>query len=183
MNEENLKSLELIELVYEMIEDGKKVPMTGKTMIDKKAILEILHETIQLYPDEFKKAQFIIRKKDSMMNEASERLNVARAQSAEFIENQVKNHDIVREAKERAVRIISEAEVEARQIRIYAREYADEILSNLEKEIAKTTETLLLHMKSDMEDFAGTLTKHMDGTSKVIKENVEELRAPLTNNK
>ncbi|MGL4451570.1 MAG: ATPase [Sarcina sp.] len=176
---ERFETLELVELVYQMVERGTKVPISGKVMIDKKEILDRLDEIINMYPDEVKRAKWIVDNKNNMLKEAEVRLNSAKRESMDIIENQIQTHDIVREANERAEVIKAKANEEARQIRIYAREYANDVLGALEKQIETMTAALLEHMKTDMEEFADKFTSDMKATTDIIKENAKELEAPL----
>ncbi|MGL4761445.1 MAG: ATPase [Sarcina sp.] len=176
---ERFETLELVELVYQMVERGTKVPISGKVMIDKREVLDRLDEIINMYPDEVKRAKWVVENKNSMLKEAEVRLNSAKRESMDIIENQIQNHDIVREAQKRAEVIKAKANEEARQIRIYAREYANDVLGSLEKQIEKMTVTLLDHMKTDMEEFADKFTSDMKATTEVIRENAKELEAPL----
>lgn len=182
MVSDGMQSLELIEHLYDIVNGASKMPMTGKIVLDKREIIEVLDEIKQLYPDDFKKAQWVITKREEILSSANEHLSAAKSQTLELLEKQVQNHDIVQEANLRADEIKSEAQSEARQVRIYAREYADQVLSELEKEIEASTSELLEHMKRDVERFAEELTAHMSSTSSIIRENVKELRRPLNKN-
>ncbi|MFR5263900.1 ATPase [Clostridium sp.] len=182
MVDEGMKSLELIDYLYDTVNGAPKMPMTGKIMLDRKEIIEILDEIKHLYPDDFKKAQWVVSKREEILSSANEHLSAAKSQTMELLEKQVQNHDIVQEARLVAEEIKSEAQSEARQVRIYAREYADQVLTELEKEIEASTANLLDHMKRDVEKFAEELTSHMSSTSSIIRENVKELRRPLNKN-
>lgn len=176
---ENFETLELIELVYEMIDRGTKVPISGKVMVDKKEILDKLHDVINMYPSEVRRAQIIVNQRDDMMKEADVRLSSAKRESIDIIENQVKNHDIVRDAKKRAEIIKAQAAEESRQIRLYAREYANDVLVDLENQIGTLTGQVLECMKDNVEAFAQKLTDDMQKTTETLKENAKELEAPL----
>ncbi|MGL5615675.1 MAG: ATPase [Sarcina sp.] len=179
MDSEGMQSLELIDYLYDMVSSASKMPMTGKVVIDKKEMIEVLDEIKQYYPDDFKKAQWVIGKREEILSSANDHLAAAKTQTMELLEKQVQNHDIVQEARLRAEEIKSAAQSEARQIKIYAREYADQVLSELEKEIEESTANLLEHMKRDMEKFAEELSGHLNSTSAEIRDNVKELRRPL----
>ena len=55
--------IELLEYLQEIVENSPKVPMTGKAMIDKKEIIEVIDQIINYLPDEFKKAQWVMNEK------------------------------------------------------------------------------------------------------------------------
>ncbi|MGL5634855.1 MAG: ATPase [Sarcina sp.] len=176
---ENFDTIEMLELVYEMIDRGTKVPISGKVMVDKHEILEKIDEIRHMYPQEVTKAKWIVDKKDEMLREADIRLSTAKRESMDIIESQVKNHDIVRDAQKRAQVIKEQAKEEARQIRVYAREYADDLLKELQGQIEFMTKNLLEKMKGDVEDFAEKLTMDMKEAIETIDENAKELQVPL----
>ena len=178
-NTEGFETLELVELVYEMIERGTKVPMSGKVMVDKKEVLEKLHDVINMYPQEVRLAQNIVTKKNDMLKEAEVRLSSARRESIDIIESQITNHDIVRDAHQRAEVIKSQASEESRQIRVYAREYANDLLLSLEKQIDVMTAGLLENMRSNIEGFAENITEDMEKTKNMLRENAKELEVPI----
>lgn len=178
-NTEGFETLELVELVYEMIERGTKVPISGKVMVDKKEVLDKLHDVINMYPQEVRLAQSIVSKKNDMLKEAESRLSNARRESIDIIENQITNHDIVRDAEHRAEVIKAQAAEESRQIRLYAREYANDLLISLEKQIDVMTENLLDNMRANIEGFAENLSSDMEKTKEMLRDNAKELEAPL----
>ena len=47
--------IELLEYLEELIETSPKVPITGKTIIDKKEFLEVIDQIVNTLPDQLKK--------------------------------------------------------------------------------------------------------------------------------
>lgn len=169
--------LKLLEYVQEIIETASKVPMTGKIMVDKKEITEAIYKIINYMPSEFKKAQWVYEEKDRIISEAQKEAEEIKKQNIEVLKRQIENHDIVSEAKERAEEIISSAQNDAKALRLGAREYADEILSELEKEISDKSDKMLNSIKDEMERFISSLEGEVKFTSDTIRENIQELRS------
>lgn len=168
--------IELLEYLQDTIEDAAKVPITGKVILDKKEIIEIIEQITNYLPDEFKKAQWVMSEKDRILSEAKKENESIRIQTMDLMKKQVENHDIVKEAQLKAQDIISQAQREAKEMRLGARDYADEVLSQLEREINETTNTALDKIKQDVEEMASKLTEDMSKTSGTIRSNVKELR-------
>ena len=49
--------VELLEYLQDLIENSPKVPISGKTMVDRKEVLDVIDQIINYLPDQFKKAQ------------------------------------------------------------------------------------------------------------------------------
>ena len=168
--------IELLEYLQDIIEDAAKVPITGKVIVDKKEIIEIIEQITNYLPDEFKKAQWVMSEKDRILSEAKKENENIRAQTMDLMKKQIENHDIVKEAQLKAQDIISLAQREAKEMRLGARDYADEVLSQREREINETTNTALEKIKLDVEEMASKFTEDMNKTSSTIRSNVKELR-------
>ena len=94
----------------------------------------------------------------------------------ELMKKQVENHDIVKEATAKAQEIIALAQRDAKTIRLGARDYADEILCQLDKELEAKTQQMVQALKVEMDKFIQTVVGDISGTSRDIQENVKELR-------
>lgn len=168
--------MELLEYLQEIVETASKVPITGKIVLDKKEMLDVIDQIINYLPDEFKKAQWVLNEKERILAEAREEYENVRKQTMEMLKKQVENHDITKEAQIRGQEIIASAQRDAKAIRLGARDYADEILCQLDKEIEEKSNETLENVKKDVEVFMQSLSKDMNGTCSVIRENIKELR-------
>lgn len=168
--------LKLLEYLQEIIETAVKVPMTGKIMVDKKEITETINKIINYMPAEFKKAQWVYEEKDRILSEAEKEAKDIKRQNLEVLKKQIEEHDITSDAKQRAEEIISSAENDAKVLRVGAKEYADEILTELEKELSEKSYKMLNSIKSEMGQFIDTIEGEVKFTSDTIRENIQELR-------
>jgi cell division septum initiation protein DivIVA len=169
--------IELLEYLQDIVESAAKVPITGKVVIDKKEVLEVVDQVINYLPDEFKKAQWVMTERERILGEAQKEYEAVKKQTMDLLKKQVENHDIVKEANLRAQEIIASAQREAKAIRIGARDYADEILSQLEKEIDVKTNEILTVIKNNVEALATNMNNDMAKASTTIRENIKELRS------
>ncbi|WP_202127711.1 MULTISPECIES: ATPase [Clostridium] len=169
--------IELLEYLQDIVESAAKVPITGKVVIDKKEVLEVVDQVINYLPDEFKKAQWVMTERERILGEAQKEYEAVKKQTMDLLKKQVENHDIVKEANLRAQEIIASAQREAKAIRIGARDYADEILSQLEKEIDVKTNEILTVIKTNVEALATNMNNDMAKASTTIRENIKELRS------
>lgn len=176
MVKNNSNIIGLLEYLADLIEQGKKVPITGKVVVDKGELIEVIDEILNHLPDEFKKAQWVVNEKNRIISEAKKEHETMKEQTAEMMQKQVENHNIVKEAQLKAQEIVSLAQREAKEIRLNARDYADEILTQLEKEMEEVSATMVESIKTDVESITSKLYDDINKTSSSIRNNVKELR-------
>ena len=70
MEKVDVNIIELLEYLQDEVDNAAKVPMSGKVMIDKREILEIVDQIINYLPDQLKKAEWIMNEKERILNEA-----------------------------------------------------------------------------------------------------------------
>lgn len=175
-NEINFNVIELLEYLQDTIERAPKVPISGKAMIDKKDVLEIIDQIVNYLPDEFKKAKWIVNEKDRILGEAKAEYNSVRRETIEIMRQNVERHDIVKEAKIRAQEIISSAKKDAKSIRLGSRDYSNEILTDLDKQIEEKREELIRTIEESYRKVAMDIDNNIHGISSTIKENIKELQ-------
>ena len=175
-NEIDFNVIELLEYLQDTIERAPKVPISGKAMIDKKDVLEIIEQIVNYLPDEFKKAKWIVNEKDRILGEAKDEYNSVRRETIEIMRQNVERHDIVKEAKIRAQEIISSAKKDAKAIRLGSRDYSNEILTELDKQIEEKREELIRTIEENYKKAAMDIDNNINGISSTIKENIKELQ-------
>lgn len=168
--------IKLLELLEEIIDTGTKMPLTGKVLIDKEEALNAVEQIVNYLPDEFKKAQWVCEEKERLLKEAREEAENIKKENINYVKKQIENHDIVKEAKVMADEILKSAKDDAKIMRLGARDYADEVLSQLEKEISLKGEEMVNTVKKQVETFVLGLEGNVSGDLKTIRENIKELR-------
>ena len=177
MDKQESNILELLEYLQEIIDNAPKVPITGKTMIDKREVDEIIDQVINYMPDQLKKAKWVVSEKDRILQDAQKEYENLKKDTFELMKKNVENHDIVKEAKIRANEIIALAQRDAKAIRLGSREYSNEILTQLDREIESKKIALIQTMQTSFEQVAKEIDESMSQAAVVIKENIAELRS------
>ncbi|MGN0144392.1 MAG: ATPase [Clostridium sp.] len=177
MDKVDVNIIELLEYLQDMVDNSPKVPMSGKVMLDKRDVLEIVDQIINYLPDQLKKAEWIMNEKERILNEAKKEYDSVKKETATMMRKNIENHNIVKEAKIRAEEIIASAQRDAKAIRLGSRDYSDEILSQLDKEIEAQKMKLIAGLQENFENVANEIDKTLTGVGDVIKDNVKELRS------
>lgn len=176
MDKVEVNIIELLEYLEELIETAPKVPITGKSVIDKKEFVEVIDQIINYIPDQMRKAQWVMNEKDRILGDAQKQYESTKSEIMEMMKQNVENHDLVKEAKVRANEIIALAQRDAKAIRIGSREYSTEILSQLDREIEERRNKLIEDMQKSFEMVAKEIDENLTSTGSKIKENISELR-------
>lgn len=168
--------ISLLEYLQELIENAPRVPITGKIMLEKGDVLDVVDQIRNYLPDELKKAQWLLSEKERILSEAHDEYDNVKKETMEILRKQVENHDITKEAQQKAEEIISLSNREAKAIKLGARDYADEILCELEKEIQRKGDLTLKQIEEDMKTFVNDYSRDIKDTTVGIRENIKELR-------
>lgn len=170
-----MEIVKLLEYLQEILQTSTKFPV-GKVLVNKKEALEIVEEIINMLPEEFKKAQWLLQEKDRILGDALSQAEDIKIENIQKIQDAVENHDFVQDAKERAEEIIASAQKEAKAIRLSARDYADEILVELNNEILSKKEIMMDSLKNEMEKFLTVVENTINSNDEMLRENIKELR-------
>lgn len=134
--------MNLIDELEDIVEVASQVPLTGKVMIERKEVLEILNELRTEVPSQVAEASKITEKKNEILDdakaEAEKMVELAREKAEEYINED----ELVIKANERADEILSRANAESTQIREGARDYADELLENTQVNLSEIIKML-----------------------------------------
>ena len=177
MDKVDVNIIELLEYLQDVVDNAPKVPMSGKVMLDKREILEVVDQIVNYLPDQLKKAEWIMNEKERILNEAKKEYDSVKKETATMMRKNIENHNIVKEAKVRAEEIIASAQRDAKAIRLGSRDYSDEILSQLDKEIEEQKMKLIEGLQTNFERAANEIDKTLSGAGAVIKENIKQLRS------
>ena len=125
-----------------LISNSKAMPITGKLMVDKDKLTELVDQLRLGVPQEVKAAEEVLSQKEQIMNLAMADARRAKAKAEDEFsqqltqsEQQRRAEEILEEAQDRASRILQMAEAEAQNRRTEADAYALRTLRSLEREI------------------------------------------------
>ena len=137
-----METLALIDTIEDIIEKGMPLPLTGKCLLDKEELLEIIKEIRLKLPDDLKQAKWVKEERQRILLEAQKEANNLIKNTEEKIISMIDEHEISQKAYEQANEIISNAQNNAREIRLGTKEYADEVLENLENVIIRSLDII-----------------------------------------
>jgi len=139
--------LKLLDELEEEIENCANLPLSGKALIDRGELLDIIKEIRIVLPDEIKQSRWIKKERttilDEAQKEADEIIGKAQKESSEMMEkaeeyvaSMIENDVIVKESTKKAKGIIEKAEETAAEIKTGSLKYSDEILGNIQQNLS-----------------------------------------------
>lgn len=127
--------LKLLNEIEDILEESSTIPLSGKALVDRHELLEIVKEIRIKLPDEIKQAEWIREERQRILAEAQKEADTIIEEAKLHIEQMIENDEITRRAQDRAEEIISKAQNNAKDIRLGGREYADELLKTVQSEL------------------------------------------------
>jgi cell division septum initiation protein DivIVA len=119
---------DLIDELEDALAEGRRVPFSGRLMVDEERLLDIIDRMRVAIPEEQKRARRIVQEQERLIAEAQARVQ------------QVLEEKGLLEAVERErARLLQQAEQEAALVRAGADDYARQVLDELDERLVKLT--------------------------------------------
>jgi cell division septum initiation protein DivIVA len=137
-----MEILEIIDMLEDTIEKGLNIPLAGKCMLDKDELLDLIQEIRLKLPDDLKQAKWVKDERQRILLEAQKEANDIIKSTEDKIISMINENEITKRAKQQAEEIISNANKRSKEIKQGTRQYADDVLADMEKIMEKTLATL-----------------------------------------
>ena len=131
----------LIDMLYDMVNDAKSVPLSGeKCVIDRDAALDLLDEIRAGLPAELKRAQDLIQAKEDYVNSAKREVGRMMQKAAFDAKSKVSDSEVLIAARERGHEIVQRAEERSNEMYRVVNEYTEDALKRTEEAIQAALE-------------------------------------------
>jgi vacuolar-type H+-ATPase subunit H len=137
-----MEILAILETLEDLVEKSVGVPFSGKCLVDKEEILEIVKELRLKLPDDIKQAKWVKEERQRILMDAQKEASNLIKEAQNNIASMVDEHEITKKAYEQANEIVAAAQKNAREIRLGTKEYADSILNKVEEILTDTIEVI-----------------------------------------
>ena len=132
----------LLEALEDILEKSKTLPFTEKSIVEKDQFLDIIKEIRLRLPDELKQAKWIKEERERIISEAQKDANDIVKEAENRIISMIDEHEITRKAYEQKAQIIETANEMSREISKGTKDYADNILENVEAALQEALKTI-----------------------------------------
>lgn len=132
----------LLETLEDIMERSKGIPFTEKGIVEKDEVLEIIKEIRLKLPDELKQAKWVKEERNRILEEAKKEADGIVREAENRIIAMIDEHEITRKAYDQKAEIIETANEMSREISKGTKDYADNILENIETSLVQALETI-----------------------------------------
>ena len=132
----------LVDELEDLVETASQIPLTGKVMVDRQEFMEILNDIKAQMPGEISQAQKIYQDKDNIINGAHDEADKILSAARSHAEKVIDENELVIQAKDKAEQILTQANKESNEIRERVRDYADSLLENTQANLAEIIKKL-----------------------------------------
>ncbi len=139
--------INIVDRLETLIETSKPVPMSGNVIIDKKRAMELVDQMRLVVPQEVRAAEEMLSQKDHIINMAQVDARRTKSQAEDDYRERLNTSELVvtaehraegtlKEAEQRASRLLEQSEAAAVSRRTDADAYALRTLKTLEQELS-----------------------------------------------
>ncbi len=141
-----MQFLEMIDALEDMAEDARRVPGTGRVMLDREELARIIDRMRATAPAELREAEEIRERGESIVNEAYVFAKRMKAKTEEDHRQAIQDSAIVGEAEEKAQQILDEAEREVERRKQRTESDAARLIKDSDVYAAQSLERLSNHL-------------------------------------
>ncbi|MGM9613759.1 MAG: hypothetical protein ACI3XZ_09640 [Butyricicoccus sp.] len=127
---------ELVNNLYEMVQDAGAVPFTDKCMLERDRVLDMLDELRVSLPSDIKMAQDIVEKRNELIAAGKREADALKKQAEEAARVMVSETEVVKAARAKAKEILVNAETQSRELQKAANMYCEDTLKRTEESVA-----------------------------------------------
>jgi len=119
---------DMIDELEDALAEGRRVPFSGRLLVDEERILDIIDRMRVAIPEELKRARRVIQEQERLIAEAQAR-----------VQQVLQERGLTEAIEAERARLLQQAEAEAAQVRAGADEYARQVLEELDERLVKLT--------------------------------------------
>jgi len=127
-----MDALELIDELEDIIDKGVTVPFTGRCLLDKEELMELIQEIKLKLPDDLNQAKWIKNERQNILNDAKTESDKIIKEANDRLISMIDENEITKSAKEQAQAIIDKAVAGAKNLKDESYAYTDSLLENVE---------------------------------------------------
>ena len=127
----------LIDRLETMVTSARRMPITGKLMLDEQELADLIDQMRTVLPEEVRAARKVLRERDGMISEAQQQADEILKNAHEQAEMLLDQEGLLAEAQARANQYMEEA-IQAAEDRVEgADDYARQVLSQLQQQLTR----------------------------------------------
>jgi hypothetical protein len=122
----------------DLIESAIRIPITGKCLLDKDELLDIIQEIRLKLPDDLKQAKWVKEERQRILSEAQKEANETLKNAEDKIIAMINENEITKRSYEKANEIEALSQKRAKELKLATNLYIEERISDVEKLMENT---------------------------------------------
>ena len=123
-----MEALEVLDILEDTISKGVPVPFSGRCMLDKEELLELIQEVRLNLPNDLKQAKWVKEERQRILDEAKQEAEDITKDAEDKIISLINENEITKQSVERASQIMESTERKHKEINQSSYLYADGLL-------------------------------------------------------
>ena len=132
----------LIDRLETMVTGAKRVPISGRLMLDEQELADLIDQMRTVIPEEVRTARKIMRERDSILAEAQQQADDILKNAHQQAEMLLDEQGLLAEAQARANQYMEDVESQAQERIQGADEYARQVLTQLRDQLGRHLKTI-----------------------------------------
>lgn len=176
---------DMLASIDEILEQAKSVPFSDKVMVERSEIMEITKEIRLRLPTEIEQSKWILEEKNRILADAQKEADGKLAAAEEERNNMINEHEVTKRAYAQAEEIVEASKKVARDMKIGAKEYADDLLQQVDEQMKRMGEFTSGSVENIMKDYQARVQSFNAGLEQkrqILQQNRKELNVGRTSN-
>ena len=137
-----MDALELLDELEDIIDKGVTVPFTGRCLLDKDELMELIQEIKLKLPDDLNQAKWLKNERQNILNDAKNESDKIIKEANDRLISMIDENEITKGAKEQAKAIMDKAMSDAKATKDASFQYTDTLLENVENVVTGAIQEL-----------------------------------------
>ncbi len=134
---------ELIEILFDMVDDAKNVPlMATQCMLDRDRVLDLIEEIRSKLPSELAEAQELVAKRKEYVASAQREAETITRRAEQEAARMTEEGTVLLHSRKLAADLVRNAEEESRGLRRSANDYCEDALRRTEEAVTEACEEI-----------------------------------------
>lgn len=176
MNDDSIKLLSLLEELEDLITSSSKMPFSEKGIIDLDVAQKIIEDIRANLPRDIQQARWLDQERDRIINDAKKEYNRMINEAKEQVEYLVNNNSIYKDAQKRADALLKEAENHSNYMKYRSYEYIDQLLYDMQTDIASVGTTYIEPMADYFNEMLGNINARVNQNRQEMKTLAERVQ-------
>lgn len=176
---------EMLARIEEILESAKSVPFSEKVMVDKTELVELTAQIREFLPAELEQSKWILEEKDRILADAKAEAAKTIAAAEEERNAMINENEITKRAYAQAEEIVEASKKVAREMKVGAKEYADDILQQVDEQMKRMGDFTAGSIANIMKDYQANVQNFnaaLEQKRQILQNNRKELNVSrLTN--